>query len=179
MDPALGMLLVSAFALLFAHAAWHKWRERMRFAATLSAYRLLPEPVAVASGYAIPFVETLIAALLFVPAARPPAALAGSALLVVYALAIGVNLSRGRRDLDCGCTGPGDRRPIAAWMVWRNTLLAVVLVLTVPTWGGRPLGAMDALTILGGLLAAVLVYATVDRLVGQVMPRTAALRRGL
>ena len=179
MDPALGILLASAFALLFAHAAWHKWRELPRFAATLAAYRLLPKSLAAAGGYLVPLAESAVAVLLLVPGARPGAALTGAGLLLAYAFAIGVNLRRGRRDLDCGCTGPADRRPIAAWMVWRNGLLAMVLVAVAPAWGTRPVGGIDALTILAGLVALVLVYATVDRLVGQIMPRTAALRRGL
>jgi len=179
MDPALGILVACAFALLFAHAAWHKWRERQRFAATLAAYGLLPGRLAAVGGYLVPLVETAVAALLLAPPMRSAAALAGIVLLLTYALAIGVNLRRGRRDLDCGCTGPADRRPIAAWMVWRNLVLAMLLAAIVPAWGDRPIGRIDALTILAGLVAIVPVYATVDRLVGQVMPRTAALRRGL
>jgi hypothetical protein len=179
MDPALGILLDGAFTVLFAHAAWHKWQDRQRFAATLTAYRLLPPPLEMAGSVAVPVAETAVAVLLFVPWARAAAALIGSALLLLYATAMAVNLRRGRRDLDCGCAGPADRRPVAAWMVWRNGVLAASLAATVPEWGGRSLGPIDALTILAGIVAAVLVYATVDRLVGQVMPRTAALRRGL
>ncbi len=179
MDPALGILLASAFALLFAHAAWHKWRELPRFAATLAAYRLLPRSLGAAGGYLVPLAESAVAMLLLVPAARPAAALLGVGLLLAYAFAIAVNLRRGRRDLDCGCTGPLDRRPIAAWMVWRNALLAIVLAAVAQPWSPRPIGGIDAVTILAGLVALVLVYATVDRLVGQIMPRTAALRRGL
>jgi hypothetical protein len=179
MDPALGILLASAFALLFAQAAWHKWRDRQRFAATLAAYRLLPSWLAAAGGYLVPLAESMVAVLLLVPPARPVATLCGAGLLLAYAMAIAVNLRRGRREIDCGCTGPADRRPIAAWMVWRNLMLAVVLGAIAPAWGARPIGGIDVLTILAGLVASVLVYGTVDRLVGQVMPRTAALRRGL
>jgi hypothetical protein len=100
-------------------------------------------------------------------------------LLIMYALAISLNLARRRIDLDCGCAGPADRRPIAAWMVWRNLLLALLLGSTLVPWSARPLTAVDAVTIVCGVLAATVVYAAVDRLLGQVMPRTAALRRGL
>ncbi len=179
LDPAVGILVMWAFTVLFAHAAWHKWRELARFTATLAAYRMLPAQLVAVAGYGVALLETLLAALLCVPMARHGAAAAGSLLLVSYAIAIGVNLRRGRRDLDCGCTGPADRRSIAAWMVWRNGLLAMLLLAMVPGWGNRPLEAADGLTILAGFLAAVLVYATIDRLLGQVMPRAAALRRGL
>jgi len=178
-DPVVGLLGSASFSVLFAHAAWHKWRDLPRFAATVAAYRALPEPLAAVAGYAIPAAEAGIAALLLTPPARTSAAVGGALLLLVYAGAIALNLSRGRRELDCGCAGPADRRPIAWWMVWRNAILAPLLLLTTLEWSRRPFAAADALTLVGGLAAAVLLYATVDRLVGQVMPRTAALRRGL
>ena len=107
------------------------------------------------------------------------AAAGGVALLLSYAAGIGMNLARGRVDLDCGCAGFTDRRPIAAWMVWRNLLLSLLLASTLLPWSVRPLTGTDAVTIVGGVLAATVLYAALDRLLGQVMPRTAALRRGL
>ena len=44
--------------------------------------------------------------------ATPHAAAAAALLLALYAGAIGVNLARGRRDIDCGCGGPASRQPI-------------------------------------------------------------------
>jgi hypothetical protein len=97
-------------------------------------------------------------------------------LLLVYASAIAINLGRGRRDLTCGCGGPNDKRPIAAWMVWRNVLLAGLLAVTLLPRGARAMSAADALTIGGGTAAAALLYMSLDSLLGRVAPRSAAWR---
>jgi len=81
-------------------------------------------------------------------AARAPlacgASAAGAALLLAYAAAIAINLQRGRRDLACGCGGPHERRPIAAWMVWGNLLLAGLLgAVLLPWMRGRWRGGCD------------------------------------
>ncbi len=52
-------------------------------------------------------------------------ALMGGALLALYALAMAINLARGRRDLDCGCGIV--RKSISASMVVRNLLLAAFI----------------------------------------------------
>jgi uncharacterized membrane protein YphA (DoxX/SURF4 family) len=177
-DPAPGLLAAAAFALLFATAAWHKWRGLPQFTAMLGAYELLPRALLPLAAPAIALLESILAGGLLLPVARAPAAMVAAALLIAYAGGIAVNLHRGRRDLDCGCTGPLERRPIAAWMVWRNVLLALGLGTLAMPWDARPLQAVDALTILGGLAAVTALYSTADRLLGQVMPRSAALRRG-
>lgn len=179
MDPGLGTLIVTGIALLLGQAALHKWRSPVRFAATFEAYRMLPRRASRPAGYAVPLIETLLAVALLVPVTRTAAAVGGVSLLLAYAVAIGLNLARHRLDLDCGCTGPANRQQIAAWMVWRNLMLALVLASTLLPWAARPLTSTDAVTIIGGLCAVTLIYAALDRLLGQVMPRTAALRRGL
>jgi hypothetical protein len=176
LDPGIGYVLVIALALLFASAAWHKWRGLAQFREILGAYRLVPAPLLGLVGVAVPACESAIALLLPVTATRSSAAGAGAVLLLTYAAAMAINLRRGRRDLDCGCTGPAERRPIAAWMVGRNVLFAALLLLGSGPWPGRALTAIDLLSIGGGLVVVVLLYAALDRLFGQIMPRTAALR---
>lgn len=175
LDPAVGVLLVGCFALLFASAALHKLRAPAQFAAVLRSYRVLPE-AATPLAPLVPFVELIVALGLLVPAARSGAALAGAVLLGAYAAAIGVNLRRGRRDLACGCGGPDEARPIAPWMVARNLLLAALLAGTLIPWQGRPLLATDALTVGAGMAVATLLYAATDHLLGRVAPRAALMR---
>lgn len=170
-DPAIGTLLAGAFAVLFASAALQKARGFRHFAEVFRAYRLLPASLPVAA--AVPVLELAVAAGLLLPATRTAAAVTGAALLLLYALAIGVNLRRGRRELSCGCGGPEDRRPIAAWMIVRNGLLAVALGSVALPWSARALQAADFLTVAGGMAVAALLYMSSDRLLGQVAPRTA------
>jgi Methylamine utilisation protein MauE len=87
-----------------------------------------------------------------------------------------VNLARGRGELDCGC-GAGDAsRPIAPWMVTRNLVLALALATTLVPWRLRPLLPTDALTVGAGVTVATLLYSCLERLLGRLAPRTAALR---
>src|ERR1700730_18527204 len=158
-DPAIGALLAGAFALLFVSAALHKLRSLQRFAEVFRAYRLLPDGVAPLA-WLVPALELTV----------------GVALLVAYAAAIAINLQRGRRDLACGCGGPHERRPIAAWMVWRNLLLAGLLGAMLLPWSARPMAAADAVTIGAGTVVAALLYMSLDRLLARVTPRTALLR---
>jgi len=174
-DPAIGTLLVAAFALLFASAAIHKLFDRERFGEVVRAYALVPTALA-RLAWLVPLVELAVGAGLLVSVTRPAAALAGVLLLLAYGAAIAVNLQRGRRDLDCGCGGPNDRRPIAPWMIWRNLALAALLsVLSLP-WAARAFAAADVLTIAAGTAVLGFLYVSMDTLLGSVAPRAARLR---
>jgi Methylamine utilisation protein MauE len=174
-DPAVGALLAGAFALLFASAALHKFADLGRFAEVFRAYAVVPAALARFAAL-VPLLELTVAVALLAGSSRAGAAAAGAALLLVYASAIAINLGRGRRDLSCGCGGPNDRRPIAAWMVWRNLILAAALAVTLLPWTQRAMGAADALTIGAGTAVAALLYMSLDTLLGRVTPRAAAWR---
>jgi Methylamine utilisation protein MauE len=176
LDPAFGYLIIAGAALLFASAGVRKLQDLVRFTEIFAAYRVLPAPLAQRLAWLIPCLEfTIAAGLLWEPGRRLGVASA-IAVLITYGAGLGVNLLRGRRDLDCGCGAARDRRAIAAWMVWRNLLLAAALGIAAMPWSPRSLGLTDALTVMGGLMACVLLYATADRLLGDVAPKTRALR---
>ena len=169
-------MVVMALALLFAHAALGKWRSLAEFSSVLGAYRLFPAPLVGALSVLVATLESTVAALLLAEHTRGYAVAVGGALLSGYAIAIAINLHRGRIDLDCGCAGPGHRRPIARWMLWRNIVLVGTLGLMALPWSTRALQPSDWVTVGGGLAAIVLLYGSFDRLLGQVMPRADALR---
>lgn len=174
-DPTVGYLIVFGIALLFALAGSQKLRNLAVFTEVFCAYRVLPETLARRSAWLIPAVELAIAFALPWQACRPWALTAAIGLLIAYASGIALNLVRGRRELDCGCGAAGDRRPIAPWMVWRNLLLALALGVASLPWIARPLGGLDLLTLIGGLTAAAMLYAAIDRLLGDVAPKTRAM----
>jgi uncharacterized membrane protein YphA (DoxX/SURF4 family) len=178
LDPAVGALLAGTFALLFASASFHKLRDLNHFAQVFRAYEMLPGALARLSPL-VPILELTVGAALLVSPSRTAAAAAGVVLLFTYAVAIGINLARGRRDLSCGCGGPHEERPIAVWMVWRNLILAALLALTLLPGTQRPLGAADALTIGAGTAVAAFLYMSLDVLLGRLAPRVAAWRTSL
>lgn len=174
LDPAIGALLAGLFALLFAAAAAQKLRAPAHFAEVFAAYRLLP-PAAARLAVLVPVLESLLALALLVGATRRGAACAGALLLGAYAAAIAINLRRGRLELACGCGGANERRPIAPWMVLRNLLLAAALLLLVLPWRSRAWSAADAVTVVGGISVAALLYASLDRLLARIAPAGARL----
>jgi hypothetical protein len=157
-DPAVVLVLRGALALLFATAAWHKLRDRAGFSAVLAAYRLVPDALLAPATLAIAAAEAGVAALLLLPATRTPAALGAAALLATYSLAIGVNLVRGRRAIDCGCGARGGRQPIGEWMLVRNALLAAGAAATAQPVAARALVWVDWLTVAAGVAVAAAVW---------------------
>lgn len=176
-DTAAAALICVCGALLFGAAAVHKLRDLHRFRAVLSAYALLPPLLLTPMSLLVPALEGFAAIGLTLTLAhnmvnpgttQAAAPFAGVVLLSVYACAIAINLWRGRRDLDCGCGGPADRRPIAPWMVWRNASLAVLLAVGLLPWSNRPLEWTDGVTIAFGSATCALIYLCVDRLLSAV-----------
>ena len=181
LDPAAALALAACFALLFLTSGVHKLRDQPRFRGALEAYELLPDATLGAIARLLPLGEIACAMALLVPRTRAAAALCAAGLLTAYAVAMGINLVRGRRDLDCGCMGFGRGQTISAALLWRNGLLVLgLLALGLLGSGTRPLVAVDALTIVGATVAAALLYASADGLleVARRFPRRLPVRAG-
>jgi len=161
LDPLLHAVLVAALAALWLHAGIAKLRDLARLEGVIADYRLLPEALVRPASLALPAAELAVAAGLVAWPERGAAAIASAALLALYAVAVAVNLRRGRRAIDCGC---GDApRPIHRWLVGRNAVLAVLsLALLVPV-GARALGWLDAVNAAMALAAVVGLYATLEQ----------------
>lgn len=167
LDPALQLTARLGLSLLFGSAAAHKLRDVARFHAAVDGYALLPPLWSVPFGAGLVAAELGVAVGLCLPRVAPGAALIGTALLLMYAGAIGVNLVRGRRDIDCGCAGPARRQPLSAALVVRNALLAAAAVATVLPSGGRPWAWVDAVTVVAGVGAVALLYIATDGLLAN------------
>ena len=179
MDPVLAVVLRGALALLFVVAALHKLRDRDAFRATLDAYALLPSALTAPLARAVPLVELVAALLLVVPRAAAVGASIAVLLLSVYALAMGVNLLRGRRDLDCGCMGPGAHSPIGPELLVRNLFLIVAaLVAGFAPIHARALVWVDFVTVPLAVAVLAALYAAVERVLA-LAPTVAALRADL
>lgn len=166
-DPAVQAVLRGAFALLFAASALHKLRDLRDFREALAGYRLLPSPCLAPATVGLPFAELGVALTLAVPGHAGAGAVAGVGLLVLYAGAIGVNLMRGRRTIDCGCGGPGGRRPIGVALVWRNAGLAAALLLAARPPSPRVWTWLDGVTLVAGVTTLSLLYAALDVLLAN------------
>jgi len=167
MDPAIHLGLRTLLALLFGAAAFHKLRDVRGFREALAAYGLLFAWLVRPAALLLPVVEASVAAALMLPGARVAGPVGAAALLLLYALAMAVNLARGRYDLDCGCAGPAARRPISGWLVARNVGLAALALLALAPVRLRTLGWLDAVTIIAALATCAALHAAVDELLSH------------
>src|SRR4051794_13590879 len=82
-----------------------------------------PPAAAAALAVLLPFAELAVAVGLVIPATAAYAAVGATALLVVFSVAIGANLARGRAP-DCHCFGSLHSSPAGPGTLVRNVLLA-------------------------------------------------------
>ena len=164
LDPVVSTIIALGVALLFGAAALHKLKDWSRFRTALAGYGLVPSSLNPAAALGFVALESLTAAMLPLSASRRIGALLAAALLVSYALAIFINLLRGRTSIDCGCLGAGQRNRIGGWMVIRNLgLAAATFAATLPTTS-RSLTSLDVVTIVGAVLTLAALYAAQDSL---------------
>ena len=164
-DPVAAGAVAGCVALILFAAAWHKFSEPDIFAGALDAYQLLPSIAVMPIARLLPYVEVSIALLVLIPATRPAGLVACAGLITIYALAIVVNLARGRRQIDCGCGG--DVHLLSWGLVLRNTgLAAIALAMSGPSVA-RPFEWLDAVTLVVGVLALYGSYLTFDELLRQ------------
>jgi hypothetical protein len=175
MDPVLDTTLRAALALLFLGAALHKLRAPAEFRATLAEYQLLPRRATGAMALAIASAELATAGALVLPALRAVSPFAPFILLGSYSAAIGVNLVRGRREIDCGCSGPALRQPLSPALLIRNAALAAGALACLLPVQGRPFAWPDAVSVAGSVLVLASLYASVNRMLASA-PARARLR---
>jgi len=175
MDPVLLAMLRGALALLFLSAAVHKLRSPVTFRAQLTDYRLVPERATGAAAAAVVAGELATGFALVLPPLRASAGGAALGLLCVYSGAIALNLVRGRRDIDCGCSGPALRQPLTPWLLARNALLAGVAAACLAPVAARALVWLDSVTVAGGVLVLASLYAASNRMLASA-PALARLR---
>ena len=174
-DPLLPKAIAFGFAVLFIGSAWHKLSGLGRFEAVLRDYRLLPAFMSRPLTLLIPAIE-LTLGLGWISGLLPRfAALASAGLLATYALAMGINLLRGRIYIDCGCgfgVASEMEQALSSSLVARNVLLIGLAVLSLVPVAERDLGMTDYVAILAGLLTAILLYAGS----GQLIKNRAAIK---
>ncbi len=120
--------LILLFSYLFFTAGLGKFRHLSYSAEAIKAYQVTPESWITVLAKVLAALEILIAMALLVPMARQIAIPGAALIILVYALAMGVNLLRGRKRLDCGCNGPNAKQSVSWWLFTRNLLFVALLV---------------------------------------------------
>lgn len=158
-----------AGALLFARAAAFKLRDVEAFADTLAAYRILPIDLVEPAARVLPALEAACALALLTPWTRSVGEFGAAGLLAVFALAMAVNLTRGRRDIDCGCGDPSRRQPLAWSLVARNLAFAAALGACAFAPAGSPgfVGWLVAGAAAAGIMLLLLCHEAFSALPGR------------
>jgi uncharacterized membrane protein len=165
-DPAFALLAVLLLAVVFGAAALAKLRDLDSFQGVVEQYRLLPAVLVEPFVRVLPVVELGAALGLLLPATRALAAATLVGLLVLFAAAMAINLARGRSDIDCGCFIGVQKQRISWTLVVRNLMLAGFGLMLLVEGTGRPLAALDWVTITAAAASLLLLYEAVGRLFG-------------
>ncbi len=166
-DPIFIIASAITIAVILASAATHKLRAPARFRNQLEDYQLLPKALLRVVGHGLPLVEIGVAFALLVPASQASAALIAAALLALYAIAIAINLWRGRADIDCGCSGPDQAQPLRPVLLARNGVLVSLALVASIAPQARALGFFDGFVVIAAAAVALLIHTATEGLLAN------------
>jgi len=112
--------------LVLVGAAFAKALHWTAFKGVVGSYRLLPEVLVIPFAFFLPPVEIATGLAAALRAALPWSLWAAAALFIVFAIAMALNLLRGRTHIDCGCFQSALRQPLEWRLVVRNVVLALL-----------------------------------------------------
>lgn len=162
MDPSIALACRVLGALVFATAVAGKLRHRHELAGVVANYRLLPQPLVAPAAWMVVALESLAALSLASGVRLVAGAALAIGLLCLFALAMGVNLARGRREIDCGCFQSGLRQRLSVGLIVRNLLLAALMTGLFGATGPVS-GSLQWVDGLGAGLAAYALYRAFDQ----------------
>lgn len=150
----MGLAGACGVGLVFVHAGLSKLLHRDVLPGVIANYRLLPDALVAPVAAVLPWAELALGLALL--AGGPPFAVVPALVLLgVFAVAMAVNIARGRRSIDCGC-GRSQLRQTLGWpLVARNTVLMILVALRLPA--ALPSTGLElAIAIVGGVSLFVL-----------------------
>lgn len=157
----IGLFLRFVLGTVFLLAGISKFSRSARFEKVVRDYRLLPDALILPTARWLPRLEILGGSLFLLGVGLSLVSLASASLLLMFSIAMGINLLRGRQ-IDCGCLGVGGQHRIRWPSVIRNVCLALAalwLAASTPT-GHRQAESttLDALAV--AITATVVVFGT-------------------
>lgn len=155
--PEVSVAIRTLVALVYAAAAVGKMRHWAALHGVIANYRLLPNFLVAPVAYSLPPLEALLGATLLLGVFPPWPEVTAATLLVLFAVAMGINLLRGRRYIDCGCFQSSLKQTLSWILVVRNAAMASLLGLALsPTDGMANLWVSMEGLLVGGVLFLIL-----------------------
>jgi len=156
-DALIALRLLLALVFLVAGAGKLGHREELE--GVIANYRVLPRALAGPFSRVLGPLEILIGlALLAGSLASPLAETAAALLLGAFALAMGINLRRGRAHIDCGCFRGTLRQTLRIELVLRNLLLVAAAALC----AFMPTPAASGWQLLNGALGGIALFVLLE-----------------
>jgi len=171
LDPFYWHVVRWLVATVFAVACVHKLSSIAAFDNVVKDYALMPSALAPLAARLLILCEIVVVAGLASGLWIPVSAALSIVLLAVYAAGMGINLARGRRDIDCGCFGPAgngeSRHTLSGWLLLRNlSLMALAALLLLPV-ADRALTWLDLVTIAAAAAAGFAAWSAADQLMAN------------
>jgi hypothetical protein len=142
--------------LVFLLAGLQKMQHWRLLAGVIANYRLLPGWAVGPAAALLPPLELLLAVLLLSAQLQPWPVIAAIALLLLFAAAMAINVTRGRTHIDCGCGQEFLAQHLSWTLVARNLVLGALLIASLGT--AIPVPLSEAVTGATAGLGFFLLY---------------------
>lgn len=166
-DPVSEASAALLLAGVLGSAVLHKALDPITFRETLRGYQLLPDPAVLPVALIVGAFEGCAVVLLLIPRTRASGALLSATLLCLYAVAVAINLYRGRTEIECGCSWGGNVHGLTSWLLVRNAVLGAFAWLAGAGSIDRILGAADLVVIAATATGFFILYQAADRLIAN------------
>ena len=129
--------------LIFFSSGIEKIKEIKKHEGAVADFKILPSKFVPLFSRIDPILEIIISVCIFFSFFLKFNIFSCLILLVIYTIAIVINLLRGRYEISCGCGGVVGTHSLSWWLVGRNTLIMFSLILLLT--GENILFSFDAL----------------------------------
>jgi len=164
-DPSILIASRVLGALVFGMAVLGKLYHRDEFVGLVANYRLVPEPLVPVVARLVVALETVV--VLSLATGVGLAASAGLAVILLcgFAVAMTINLVRGRQEIDCGCFQSALRQRLSVALIVRNMALTAAILPLIET------GARSArlVPLLGGEMQSASLLQVLDGVAGGIV----------
>lgn len=118
------------FGFMFISSSLSKMMNFSHHVKTIHAYQVLPDNLVGKFAKIDVALEIIIGVGLLTLHFSSLFLIMSACLLTVYTIAIGINLFRGRTDIDCGCGGIVGENKISYKLIARNIILVILMALS-------------------------------------------------
>jgi uncharacterized membrane protein YphA (DoxX/SURF4 family) len=119
------LLIRLLMASIFLSTAISKIKHFDDSILTIQDYKIIPNSFSKPFSVANILLEIVIGSLLLLGIIQKFTSVIGAILVLIYTIAITINLFKGRNDFSCGCGGVLESNTISWWLVIRNCIWQV------------------------------------------------------